>query len=94
MTTLTNSEGRVSTYTNELLETIASQLKPSNNYCTTGEQNIIFIKIGSNILLLLDLTHHINRTIFQNYTINAHIANIHNLESILKMELQTNTTYK
>ena len=32
MTTLTNSEGKVLTYTNELVETILLQLNPSNNY--------------------------------------------------------------
>ena len=47
MTTLTNSEGLVINYTNEFLDTILLQLNASNNY-TTGNDNIIFIKIGSN----------------------------------------------
>ena len=71
MTNLTNSEGRVLTYTNELLETILLQLNSSNNYYTSGEYVIIFIKIGSNELLLLYHTYRINRIIFQSYTINA-----------------------
>ena len=66
MTTLTNSEGRVLTYTNELLETVLLQLSSSNNYYTTGGHNIIFIKMGSNKFLLLDHAYHINRTTFQN----------------------------
>ena len=41
MTTLTNSEGRVLTYTNELFETILLQLNSSNNCYTTGENDII-----------------------------------------------------
>ena len=45
MTTLTNSEGRVLTYTNDFSETTLSQLNSSNNYYTSGEHNIIIIKI-------------------------------------------------
>ena len=70
MTTLTNSEGKILNYTNEFIETILLQLNSSNNYYTTGDDDIIFIKIGSTKVLLLDYTYHINRNIFQNYTIN------------------------
>ena len=41
----------------------------SNNYHTPGEHDIIFIKIGSNNILLLDHTYHISRHIFQNHTL-------------------------
>ena len=74
MTTLTNSEGLVITYTNELLETIMLQLNSSNNY-TSGEHDLIFIKITSNNMLILVYTYFINRNTFQNYTINGHIIN-------------------
>ena len=47
MTTPTNSEGKVLTYTNEFVETILPQLNSSNNYYTTGDHDIRFIKIGS-----------------------------------------------
>ena len=60
MTTLTNSEGKFLTYTNELIETILLQLTSSNNYYTTGDDDITFIKTGSNKALLLDFTYHIN----------------------------------
>ena len=70
MTTLTNSQGKVVTYTNELIEKSLLQLNSSNNYYTTGDDDIPFIKIGSNKVLVLDYTYHINRTIFQNSTIN------------------------
>ena len=70
MTTLTNSEGKVLTYTNEFIETILLQLNPSNNYYASGDDDIIFIKIGSTKFSLLDYTYHINRITFQNYTIN------------------------
>ena len=43
MTTPTNSQGKVLTYTNELIETILPQLNSSNNYDTTGDDDIIFI---------------------------------------------------
>ena len=75
MTTLTNSEGKVLTYTNEPIETILLQLKSSNNYYTTGDDDILFIKIGFIKVLILDYTYHINRTIFQNYIINENIIN-------------------
>ena len=84
MTTLTNSEGKVLTYTNEFIETILLQFNSSNNYYTTGDDDIIFIKIGSNKILLLYYTYHINRTIFQNCTINENTVNDYNLESIYK----------
>ena len=65
MATLTNSEGKILNYTNELIETILLQLNSSNNYYTTGDDDIIFIKIGSTKVLLLDYTYHKNRTIFK-----------------------------
>ena len=65
MTPLTNSEGKVLTYTNGFIETILLQLNSSNNYYTSGDDNILFIKIGSTKALLLDYTCHINRSIFQ-----------------------------
>ena len=71
MTTLINCEGKVLTYTNEFIETILLQLNPSNNHYTTGDDDIIFIKIGSNKELILNYTYHVNRNIFQNYTING-----------------------
>ena len=83
MTTLTNSEGKALTYTNELIETILLQLNSSNNYYTTGDDDIMFIKIGSTKVLLLDYTYHINRTIFQNYTINENTINECGLEFTL-----------
>ena len=83
MTTLTNSQGKVLTYTNELIETILLQLNSSNNYYTTGDDDIKFIKIGSTKVLLLGYTYHINRTIFQNYTINENPLNNYDLEFIL-----------
>ena len=54
MTTLTDSEGKVLTYTNEFIETILPQLNSSNNYYPTGDDDVMFIKIGSNKILLLD----------------------------------------
>ena len=95
MTTLTSSEGRVLTFTDDISETILLQLNPSNSHYTTGEHNIIFIKIGSNKLLLLDHTYHIDRNIFQNHTINENIINSNNLELILnstsnEYDLQSN----
>ena len=83
MTTLTNSAGKVLTYTNELVETILLQLNPSNNYYTPGDDDIMFIKIGYNKALILDYTYHINRTIFQNYSINENTINDYSLEFIL-----------
>ena len=78
MTTLTNSEGKLLTSTNELLETSLIQLNSSSNYYTSGEHDIIFMQIGSNKLLILDYTYHINRNIFRNYTINENTINDYN----------------
>ena len=82
MTTLTNSEGKVLTYTNEFTETILPQLNSRNNYYTNGDDDIIFMKIGSNKVLLLDYTYHINRIVFQSYTINENTINAYGLELI------------
>ena len=79
MTTLTNSEGKILNYTNELIETILLQLNSSNNYYTTGNDDVIFIKIGSTKILIFDYTYHINRTIFQNYSINENLINNYDL---------------
>ena len=61
MTTLTNSEGKILTCTNEFIETILLQLNSINNYYTTGDDDTLFIKIGSNKVLVLDYTYHINK---------------------------------
>ena len=74
MTTLTNSAGKVLTDT-ELIETIILQLHSSNNYHTTGDDDILFIKIGSTKVLLLYYTYYINITVFQNYNINENLLN-------------------
>ena len=79
MTTLTNSQGKILNYTNEFIETIILQLNSSDNHYTTGDDDIIFIKIGSTKVLLLDYTYHINRNIFHNYTINEHLINNYGL---------------
>ena len=79
MTTLTNSEGKVLNYTNEFIETILLQLNSSNNHYTTGDDDILFIKIGSNKVLILDYTNHLNTNIFQNYTINDNLVNNYDL---------------
>ena len=65
MTTLTNSEGKVLSYTNELIETMLSQLNSSDNYYTSGDDDILFIKIGSNKVLVLDYIYHVNKHIFR-----------------------------
>ena len=41
---------------------------------------MIFVKIGSNNILVLDCTYHVNRNIFQNYTINENTVNDYSLE--------------
>ena len=79
MTTLTNSEGKALTYTNEFIETILLHLNSSNTYYTTGDNGILFIKIGSNNVLILDYTYHIHRNIFQTYTINENSLNNYDL---------------
>ena len=54
MATLTNSGGEVLICTNEFNETILLQLNSSNNYYTTGGDEVIFIKVGSNKVLISD----------------------------------------
>ena len=83
MTTLTNSDGKILNYTNEFIETILLQLNSSNNYYPTGDDDILFTKIGSIKVLLLDYTYHINRSIFQNYNINEDLINSYGLELTL-----------
>ena len=93
MTTLTNSEGKLLTCTNEFIETILLHLNSSNNYYTTGNDDVIFIKIGSTKILILDYTYHINRTIFQNYSINENLINNYDLEFLFLIIQVTNTIY-
>ena len=87
-TTPTNSEGKVLIYTSELIEAILLQLNPSNNYYTTGVDDILFIKMGSNKVLVLDYTYHINRNTFQNYTINENSLNSYGLEFTFKQHFK------
>ena len=60
------------------LKTILLQLNSSNNYYTSGEHTI-FTNIGSNKILLLDYTYHINKNIFQNCAINENPTNSYDL---------------
>ena len=90
MTTLTNSGGRVLTYTNDCLETILLQVNSSNNYYTTGEHDIICIKLSSNKLLRLDHTYYTKRNTFHNHIINECLINPFDLELILD---NTSTEY-
>ena len=83
MATLTNSEGKLLTYTDGFIETILLHLNSSNNYYTSGDDDILFIKIGSNKVLVLDYTYHMNIIIFQNYAINDNLLNNYDLEFIL-----------
>ena len=64
MTTLIDSEGKVLIYNNEFIKTILLQLSSSNNYYTFGDDGIIFIKIGSNKVLILYYAYHINKHMF------------------------------
>ena len=84
MTTLTNSEGKILHYTNEFIEAILLQLNSSNNYYTTGD-DVIFIKMGSTKVLLLDCTYHINRTIFKIIILMEILMNNYGLGFILKI---------
>ena len=65
MTTLTNSEGKLLTYTNEFIGAVLLQLNSSNNYYTSGDDDILFIRIGSNKVLVLYYIYHKHRNIFQ-----------------------------
>ena len=55
-TTLTNSGGKDLTSTNEFIETTLLQLSSSNNHYTTGDDDVKFIEIGSNRVLILHYT--------------------------------------
>ena len=92
LTTLTNSEGKVLTYTNEVVEIFVLQLNPNNNYYTTGDDDILFIKTGSNKILTLYYTYHININIFQNYIINENLLNPCGLAFILNNTSNEYTT--
>ena len=61
-----------------ILETILLQLNSSTKYYTSGDHDIIFIKIDSKNILMLYHTYFINRNTFHNYTINENI--IHDYE--------------
>ena len=67
MATLTKSEGKVLTYTDELIETILLQLNSSNNYYTSGDDDILFIRSGFNKVLVLYYIYHINRNFSELY---------------------------
>ena len=58
------------------------QLNSSSDYYTSGEHNIIFIKIGSNKIFLLGYTYHTDINTFQNYTINNNLINNYDLRFI------------
>lgn len=83
MIELTNSEGLLMSYTTDFIETILLQLISSNSYYINGDNEIIFIMISRNKILILDYTYHINKTIFHNYIINENLINNYGLEFML-----------
>ena len=87
---ITNSEGLVITYTNGLLETSLLQLNSSNNYYTSGEHYIVFIRIVSNKILNLDYSYVINRNIFSKLYNKRNTVNDCSVEFILN---NTSTEY-
>ena len=73
MTLLTNSEGKAINYTNELIETILSQL--NSIVITQLERMMCYLPRLVLIVLILDHTYHINRNTFHNYTMNEDLVN-------------------
>ena len=66
-----------------MIEQNILQLNSSNNCYTSGDDDILFIKIGSDKVLVLYYTYHINRNIVQNYTTHEQSLNNCDLEFIL-----------
>ena len=63
------------THTSEFPEAILLQLSASSIYHTSGENDIILLKVGSDEVLILVYTFHTDRHIFQNYTLNDNLIN-------------------
>jgi hypothetical protein len=84
-TTLTNSKGKVFSWSDTELNNILASLNTGDISYYRVRHDIIFIKITSNLLLIFDYTYNFNRIIFENYDIVYHSTNDYNLNFIHKI---------
>jgi len=73
MTTInfTNSKGLTIQYTNNDLDLILTELTTHNTYYTSGNNDIIYIMLGSGYLLIIDSSSTVNRKLLQSYSFSA-----------------------
>ena len=73
MTTInfTNSLGLTTSYTNNDLDLILTELTAQSSSYAAGQNNIAFIMLGAGYLLLVDLNTNFNRRLFELYSFSA-----------------------
>lgn len=75
-----NENSQTLTYTYDELNTTLVLLHSSNLYSTTGSNNIAFVRLNENYMLLMDLEYSINKKIYESYTITYSFENIFSLQ--------------
>ena len=80
---------KVFTYTE--LDQILTDLNSYNQYYQSGSDDIAFIRISFNHLLIIDLNFMFNRMLFENYSFQYSIENIFNLK-LINNNLATETS--
>jgi hypothetical protein len=90
MTTInfTNSLGLTTSYTNNDLDLILTELTAQRASYASGQNNIAFIMLGAGYLLLVDLNTNFNRRLFELYSFSA--SNLFPFQ--LKLTNSTSTT--
>ena len=73
------------------LDQILTALNSSNQYYQSGSDDIAFIRISFNHLLIIDLNFMFNRMLFENYSFQYRLENIFNLK-LINNNLATETS--
>ena len=78
----TNSLNYTRTFTETELISLLSTLNGSNNYFTNGLNALVYIRISTGSLLLVDLNSNINRQLFEIYSFQYSVTNQFNLKLV------------
>ena len=91
MTTLfTTSTGKIIEYNNTELQNILVNLDATITSATTGNDNVVFIHVNSNILLLMDVAKNYNRKLYEMYDVEWDENNVYNLKFFHKALIPKN----
>ena len=71
----TNSQGETINITHTELNIISTNLEANNMYFVYRDNYLVYVRVTSGMLLLMDLYPNINRRLFETYTVGYNVLN-------------------